>query len=82
MCVHLELPVDQIDKIIFAEIPYENTCLKETIKKYMLYRQQHSPHCLHNSTCIYHYPKPIIPEIYIDERDYIQYRHRTHDDAW
>ncbi|CAG8641625.1 26676_t:CDS:2, partial [Racocetra persica] len=72
MRVHPELPVDQIDKIISAEIPHENTCLKEIVKKYMLHRQQHSPRCLHNGTCIYHYPKPIIPETYIDEREAIE----------
>ncbi|CAG8839526.1 16090_t:CDS:1, partial [Cetraspora pellucida] len=44
--------------------------------------QQHSPRCLRNGTCIYYYPKPIIPETYINERGYVQYRRRTHDDAW
>ncbi|CAG8839530.1 3977_t:CDS:1, partial [Cetraspora pellucida] len=44
--------------------------------------QQHSPRCLRNGTCIYYYLKLIIPETYIDERGYMQYRCRTHDDAW
>ncbi|CAG8837728.1 15261_t:CDS:1, partial [Cetraspora pellucida] len=48
MRVHPELPVDQIDKIISAEIPHENAYLNEIVKKYMLHRQQHSPRCLRN----------------------------------
>ncbi|CAG8539146.1 3284_t:CDS:2 [Racocetra persica] len=38
----------------------------------MIHRQQHSSRCLRNGTCIYHYPKPIILETYIDEKEYYE----------
>ncbi|CAG8584171.1 2431_t:CDS:2, partial [Racocetra fulgida] len=58
----------QIDKIISAEMPYKDGCLKEMIKKFMLHRQQHSFHCLHNGVYIYQYLKPIVPVTYINEK--------------
>ncbi|CAG8788712.1 9219_t:CDS:10, partial [Gigaspora margarita] len=75
-----ELPVDQIDKIIFAEMPYENGYLREMVKKYMLYRQQHSFRCLRNGICIYQYPKLIVSATYIDEKGYVHYHRRTQED--
>ncbi|CAG8496235.1 7053_t:CDS:2 [Cetraspora pellucida] len=82
MRVHPELLADQIDKIVSAELPRENVHLEELVKKYMLHRQQHSSRCLRNGNCIYRYPKPIVPETYIDERGFVQYRRRTLNDLW
>ncbi|CAG8806897.1 19991_t:CDS:1, partial [Gigaspora margarita] len=82
--VHVQpkLPIDQIDKIISAELPNKNSHLKKLVEKYMIHRLQYSSHCLRNGKCIYQYPKPIIPETYIDKKGYVQYRHRTQNDAW
>ncbi|CAG8789110.1 34302_t:CDS:2, partial [Racocetra persica] len=48
MSVNPKLPVDQIDKIIFAELSRENIQLRELIKKFMLHKQNHSSRCLRN----------------------------------
>ncbi|CAG8574293.1 13019_t:CDS:2 [Cetraspora pellucida] len=82
LCIHPELPINQIDKVVFAELPCKNAYLKKLVMKYMLHKPQHSSRCLRNGKCIYQYSKPIIPETYIDERGFVQYRRRTPDNIW
>lgn len=80
--VHPELPIDQIDKIILAELPHEKSRLRKLVEKYMIHNKQHSSCCLQNNKCIYQYLKPITPETYINEKGFVQYRCRTQDDLW
>ncbi|CAG8751917.1 17827_t:CDS:2, partial [Cetraspora pellucida] len=44
--VQPELPIDQIDKVITAELPREKSHLRELVEKYIIHKQQHLPHCL------------------------------------
>ncbi|CAG8829618.1 41172_t:CDS:2 [Gigaspora margarita] len=46
--VNPKLPIDQVDKIISAEMPQENMHLRELVKKFMIHKQQHSPRYLRN----------------------------------
>ncbi|CAG8816579.1 7919_t:CDS:2, partial [Gigaspora margarita] len=73
LCVQSELPINQIDKIIMAELSREKSPLRELVEKYMIHKQQHSPRCLRNGKCIYNYPKPIIPETHVNEKGFVQY---------
>ncbi|CAG8833013.1 30692_t:CDS:2, partial [Gigaspora margarita] len=82
VCVQSELPINQIDKIIMAELPREKSLLRELVEKYMIHKQQHSPRCLRNRKCIYNYPKPIIPETHVNEKGFIQYRRHMQEDLW
>ncbi|CAG8435709.1 3354_t:CDS:2 [Scutellospora calospora] len=40
--VQSELPVKQIDKIVNAELPHEQSHLKNMVEKYIVHKQQHS----------------------------------------
>ncbi|CAG8447351.1 5675_t:CDS:2 [Scutellospora calospora] len=40
--IQLELPVEQIDKIVNAELLHEQSHLKNVVEKYMVHKQQHS----------------------------------------
>ncbi|CAG8839267.1 8124_t:CDS:2, partial [Gigaspora margarita] len=82
VCVQPELSINQIDKIIIAELPREKSPLRELVEKYMIHKQQHLPHCLRNRKCIYNYPKPIIPETHVNEKGFVQYRHHMQEDLW
>ncbi|CAG8713447.1 3907_t:CDS:1, partial [Scutellospora calospora] len=40
--IHPELPMNQIDKIILAELLNNNLRLKELVEKYMIHKSQYS----------------------------------------
>ena len=79
-----EVPFDNIDDIISAEMPPENQPeFRRKVQSYMLHRPQHSPRCLNaQGRCIYNYPKPLTPNTIPDDRGYVQYRRRHEDDRW
>ena len=78
--------MDKIDDLIKGELPKDNPRLRQKIKKYMTHPYDHlsceTSRCHRGNRCIYGFPKPIIPDMYIDEDGRIHSRTCTTDDQW
>ena len=81
-----EPPFEFLDAIISAELPRDNTILREKVKKYMMHGQDHLSHpgsrCNHNGQCIYNFPQSVQPTTSVDEYGRLHLRRRQPEDIW
>src|SRR3984957_2616116 len=83
---HPELPIDEIDRIIKAELPSDNPRLCAKIKKFMTHSKDHLTRetscCNKDGKCIYHFPHPITPQTWIDDDSRVHYKRSKDEDGW
>src|ERR1700722_18569573 len=69
--VHPDLPFEFIDQVVKAELPTDNPSLREKVKKYMTHNKDHLQHeiscCKKGNKCIYGFPHPITPQMWVEE---------------
>ena len=83
-----ELPFANIDDIISAELPTEESdpALRKLVSSFNTHRKTHldSPNsrCYKKGKCQYNFPHPVTLNTTIDEFGRVQYRRRKDEDAW
>lgn len=81
------MPTDKIDLFIKAELPRNNTLLRQKIAKVMTHSKDHltreNSRCRTASgNCQYHFPETITPRTWVDDDGRVHYRRRHEEDLW
>lgn len=84
--VNPEIPFDELDCIISAEIPQDNERRRDKVKRYMIHSRDHlsraGSRCNRDGHCIYGFPHPLQPTTTIDEFGRVHWRRRFEEDKW
>lgn len=84
--MHPEIPFDQLDTIVSAELPRHNPTRREKVQRYMMHSRDHltraGSRCNQEGRCIYEFPHCLQPTTTIDEYGRVHWRRRDEEDQW
>jgi PIF1-like helicase len=84
--VRPELPVQNINDIIKAKIPYDKPALAGKIRRFMTHGRDHltreTSRCRKGTKCIYGFPHPITSSTSVDDDGRVHYIRKTEEDRW